>query len=172
LRVNDVEDAIYDGLRELPWPRYVAALCTLCELLRHQYLDWLSEDELALMANTLRMARATVETERLEDFRETAARLQTQWTVLIAEPDWYVISGQWNTWCTFADLAAEIAGLANPYSATEYLLLAATERWRTPTGKARRIDLDEEVANTSPLARTLTAFNDVVVSAGQSASPG
>lgn len=171
MRVRDVEDAIYDGLRDLPWHHYLTAMCTLCELLRDQYQQWLSEDELALMSETLHAVRATAETETPQDYRETAARLKTQWAIRIEDPDWDVIPGQWNTWCTFESLAAEIAGLANPYLATERLLLAVTQRWREPTGKARRIDPDEEVPNASPMAQALTAFNDVVVSAASRQLP-
>jgi hypothetical protein len=172
LRVKDVEHAIYDGLRDLPWPRYLVAMCSLCELLRDQYRTWLNDDELALMAETLRMVLASAETGKPENNSETAANLRTRWALRIDDPDWDVMPGHWNTWCTFEGLAAEIAGLAAPYFATERLLLAATQKWRAPTGKARRIDPDEEVPDASPMARTLTAFNDVVVSASKSGSLG
>lgn len=59
MRVYDTEKAIYHGLRDLPWLRYLGAMLTLCEMLRVQYQDRLSGTEFTLMSETLRIPRTT-----------------------------------------------------------------------------------------------------------------
>jgi hypothetical protein len=147
-------------------------MLTLCEMLRAQYQDRLSGTEFALMSETLQIVRTTTQSGDLAGNADTGRELYAQWRVLIEDETAEVLPGHWNTWWTFHALAAEIARTANRYSGAERLLLAATGRWREPyPGKARRIDPDEEVADSTPLAQTLAAFEQVVVNAAAQDPP-
>jgi hypothetical protein len=163
MRVGDAEESIYQGLRALPWLRYLRAMLDLCELLQAQYLDRLTTVEISLMSTTLRMVRSVVESGDPASDAATGSELQAQWAVLVDDEDSGVLPGQWNTRCTFQALASEVAGTVSRYSGAERLLLAATERWREPyPGRARRIDPDEAVPDSTPLAQVLAAFERIV----------
>jgi hypothetical protein len=168
MRVYDTETAIYHGLRDLPWLRYLEAMLTLCETLRAQYQDRLSGTEVTLMSETLRIVRTTVQSGDPAGNADTGRELYAKWRALIEDETREVLPGHWNTWWTFQALAAEIAGTANLYSGAERLLLAATGRWREPyPGKARRTDPNEEAADSTPLAQTLAAVERIVNAAAQ-----
>lgn len=140
MRVYDTKQAICKNLRSLPWLPYLGAMHTLCKLLQAQYQDRLAPSELALMDQTLQVVRTTVQSGDPAREAGPARLLAAKWAALIDDKS-NALPGQWNTWCTFEALAAEIAGTAKRYAGTERLLLAATERWREPyPGRARRID--------------------------------
>lgn len=164
MRVWDAEGSIYDGLRALPRQRYLCAMWILGDELRSLYVDRASDSEQSLMSRTLDAVRkAATMSEVATETADMAAELTGRWQRLIRERENEVLPGQWNAWVTFESLAAELAGATDQYQATERLTKAATERWREPyPGKARRIDPDEEVDDTSPMARILARFGRVV----------
>jgi hypothetical protein len=169
VRVWDAENSIYDGLRALPKRSYLCAMWILCGELRSLFGDRLSDSERSLMTSTLDTVREVVITdEAAPGIASGAAELAVRWEGLIIERENEVLPGQWNAWVTFENLSAELAGTLGQYEATERLTLAATDRWREPyRGKARRIDPDEEVEDTSPMARTLATFQRVVTGIAQ-----
>jgi hypothetical protein len=165
VRVSDIEDSVYDGLRALDWRRYLCAMWILCGELRVLYEGWLEDAERSLMASTLEIVRDVVIVgEVTTDMAWAAAKLSARWQAwrrtALRLP--WVSSGQWNAWVVFADLTAEIAGTCMRYEATERLDSAATERWREFQGRARFIDPDEEIDDASPMAQTLSLFQRVV----------
>jgi hypothetical protein len=164
MRVWDAENSIYGGLRRLPWRRYLSAMWILGAELRSLFEDRLADSERSLIASTLDAVRETaLFGGPTTDVGGRAAELTARWKELIAERENDVLPGQWNAWVTFESLAAELAGTAPRYEATERLTLAATDRWREPyAGKARRVDPNEEVADHSPMARTLSVFEHIV----------
>lgn len=166
MRVHDTEMAIYHNLRSLPWLAYLGAMGSLCEMLKAQYLKRLTESELGLMDQTLRLVATTVRCGDPASEYGPARQLAKEWSALVDNGTSSALPGQWNTWWTFQALAAEIAGTAKRYAGAERVLLAATERWREPyPGRARRIDPDEEAPDSSGLAQTLAAFDRVVTTA-------
>jgi hypothetical protein len=94
--------------------------------------------------------------------------LQAEWKRLIAEEEKKALPGLWNSWVTFGNLSAEIAGIVPPYLAGERITTAATDRWRDPYIR-RRIDPQEEIDDASSMARTLKTFEDVVTRIAQAA---
>ena len=164
MRVWDAENSIYGGLRRLPWRRYLSAMWILGAELRSLFEDRLADSERSLIASTLDAVRETaLFGGPTTDVGSRAAALTARWKELIAEREDDVLPGQWNAWVTFESLAAELAGTARRYEATERLTLAATDPWREPySGKARRVDPNEEVADHSPMARTLSVFEHIV----------
>jgi hypothetical protein len=168
MRVYDTQQAIYEGLRGLPWFPYLGAMHTLCEVLQAQYQDRLADSERTLMKRDPAHRQGNRAVRRPAGDAGPARELAAKWAALIDDDRSSVLPGHWNTWCTFEAVAAEIAGTAGRHSATERLLLAATERWREPyPSKARRIDRDEEAPDSSGLAQTLAAFERVVSTASQ-----
>jgi len=166
MRVYDTKMANYHGLRELPWIDYLVAMHKLGELLRAQYEDRLTDGERDLMTDTLRIITATVQAGDPTREADTGRSLAARWSALVGDEDGDALPGHWNTWCVFEDLAAEVAGTAKPYAAAERLSLAVIERWREPyPGKARRIDRDEEVADSTPLARALASVERIIAEA-------
>jgi hypothetical protein len=163
MRVYDTKQAIYANLRSLPWLPYLGVMHTLCKLLQVQYQDRLAPSEVVLMDQTLQIISTTVQSGDPAREVDPARQLAAQWAALIDDDETSALPGQWNTWCTFEALAAEISGAAKRYAGTERLMLAATQRWREPyPGRARRIDREEEVPDTSELAQTLATFDQVV----------
>jgi hypothetical protein len=64
----------------------------------------------------------------------------------------------------FGYLAGEIAGTYPTYAAAEHVARAATGRWRDQSRRGPfRLDPDEQIADDSPMAVTLRAFQRVVV---------
>jgi len=169
MRVWDTENLIYDGLRALPWLRYLSAMWILCGEIRSLFEDRLTSSEQVLISSTMDVVREVVTTGEVRAATGlAAAELVTEWQQLISERQNEVLPGQWNAWITFELLTAELAGTADRYEATERLTLAATERWREPyPGKARMIDKNEEIDDSSPMARTLATFGRVVTHINQ-----
>lgn len=170
MRVSDIEDSVYDGLRALDWRRYLCAMWILCGELRALYEGWLEDAERSLMASTLEIVRdVVIMGEVTTDMARAAAKLSARWQAWRAERPGglpWVTPGQWNAWVVFADLTAEVAGTRKRYEATERLDNAATERWREFQGRARFIDPDEEIDDASPMAQTLSLFQRVVAGVG------
>jgi len=164
MRVWDAKKSIYNGLRALPRRQYLCAMWILGDELRSLYSDRTADSEQSLMSGTLDAVREVAITGgATAEAAGRAAELAGRWKRLIGERENEVLPGQWNAWVTFESLAAEVAGTAGQYEATERLTLAATERWREPyPGRARRIDPDEEIDDASPMARTLARFRRVV----------
>jgi hypothetical protein len=73
-----------------------------------------------------------------------------------------VSPGRLNTWIVFGYLAGEIAGSYKPYIATDHVTLPATDRWRDFSGRVPILmDPDERIADDSPMAITLSAFERI-----------
>lgn len=62
----------------------------------------------------------------------------------------------------FRDLAAEVAGTSERYGAAERVDLAATDRWRESWEGPINEDPNEEVDDSSPMARVLTLLDRTV----------
>lgn len=155
--------SVYDGLRALPWERYLVAMWLISREVRAPYESRLSDSERALMNSTLNTVRRFVEEGSEIPVVVSARDLAADWSGLLERRGESVMPGQWNLWSTFMDLAAELGGGAARYSAAERVGLAATEIWREPyQGRARRINIDEEIDDASPMAQTLAKLNRVV----------
>lgn len=163
IRVEDVADSIYKGLRALDWRRYLCAMWIVCGELRTVYDDRWPDAERSLMASTLEMVREVVMAGRATaEVSNRAADLSGRWQVMTDQDEDKVMPGQWNTWVVFRDLAAEVAGTGERYEATERVDLAATDRWRESWEGPIYDDPDEEVDDSSPMARVVTLLDRAV----------
>ena len=157
MRVEDTADSIYEGLRALGWRRYLCAMWIVCRELQAVYEAQVSDTERSLMAATLDAVReAVMGGENTAGIAERAADLRGLWQVMASERQDEVMPGRWNTWAVFRDLAGELAGTDPRYEATERIDLAATDHWREPRSGPIYDDPDEEVDDSSPMARTLS----------------
>jgi hypothetical protein len=162
MKVWDVHMSIYDRLHELPRHRYLCAMWILCGELRSLYAQSLASEEESLMSATLDLVRKTAIGEGVMADTARAADLVGMWRKLIDEQEEMIFPGQLNTCMTFRNLTAEIAGLAEEYYASERLINAVVERWREPRNGRLRVNIEEEVDEASPMARTLDLFRSVV----------
>lgn len=155
-RVDDAAGAVYEGLRALEVRRYLCAMWIVCGELRAVYEDRLSARESVLMASTLQVVRdVVIRGEATADAARDAAGLSRQWGVMTSEREAGVMPGQWNAWMVFRDLASEITLSVPRYESAERVDLAATDRWREHLPGSLADDPDEEVDDSSPMARTL-----------------
>lgn len=169
----ETEDKIYDGLHALERPRYLAAMWLLCGELQSLYREQTLPADGSLMSSTLEVVLEALDSGSGSggEGAVRAAELDNRWRSVIDAGSEGAQAGLWNAWVTFQALAAEIAGSAGAFEATERLANAATERWRdaSPTG-FRWINPNEEIDDDSPMARTLRAFEQVVTLVAE--SPG
>jgi hypothetical protein len=163
VRVTDAQNLIYDGLCALDWRHYLCAAWIVCGELQELYAERLTADESAVITSTLDVLRAcAIEGGPNTDTVRIASGLYERWQLLITERKREVRSGHWNTWVVFRELAAEVAGLSEHYSAAERVELAATKRWREEQRGPRYLDPDEEIDDDSPMARTLASLIRIV----------
>ena len=178
MRVRDAEDAVYDGLRQLGWRPYLAAMWILCDQLRSLYAEEYAGDEGTLMASTLDLVREVVLSGQSRgqcggsgELAGRAAALETAWTRLRDdhEDDTGVSTGLVYAWATFTGLVQEITGTAGPDrhdDAAEFVTQAVTERRPEPgPGQGGPVwinDPGELADDASPVARTLALFERVV----------
>lgn len=70
--------------------------------------------------------------------------------------------GLQNAWSVFGYLAGEIAGTYPAYAAADRVSMAAADRWRDFSGRLPiLLDPDGQIADDSPMAMTLRAFERV-----------
>jgi hypothetical protein len=161
--VEAAADSIYEGLRALDRRRYLCAMWIVCNRLQAVYEDQLSDAERSLMAATLGAVReAVLAGEVSVDVGKQATDLYRHWQVMAVEQRADVAPGQWNAWAVFRDIASEVAGASQLYEATERVDLAATDRWRESRQWPIYDDPNEEVDESSPMARTLNYLDQAV----------
>lgn len=163
IRVNDLTDSVYDGLRALSSRRYLCAMWIVCETLREMYGDVMSALETSLLESTMTIVRGVVMAGVAEPHAaESAARVRGQWADIAASRKSEVTPGHWNAWIVFRDLADEIAGTGLRFEAAERIHIAATDRYRQAGVGPIYIDPDEEVEESSPMARVLGYLDHAV----------
>ena len=163
MRVDDVTGAVYEGLRTLDMRRYLCAMWIVCGELRAVYEDRLSAAERELMASTLHVVSDVVIRGEARGVARDAERLSRQWNVMTTEREAEVMPGQWNTWMVFRDLASEVTATRPRYESAERVDLAATDRWREHLPGPLLDDPDEEIDDSTPMARTLAFLEQAVV---------
>lgn len=162
MRVQQVNDSIYSGLRALDKRRYLCAMWNVCTELQALYQDRMSIAENTLVLSSLRLVRDVVrQGEATEAMVRDAASLYGQWNRIRSEPRPGVMSGHSNARMVFRELAGEIAGTSESYEATEYLDLAAGDRWREDR-VLLVYDPNEEVSDSTPMAQMLTFLQKCV----------
>lgn len=163
MRVWDAKKATYDGLRSLSWRRYLSAMWILGTELVELYADQMSGSERSLAAATLAVVRDVSASGDEAAHKRRAGELVSQWGRLIKKGRAYASGGQENVWATLEGMAAEIAGAVAHYYAASWVGNAAEDRWREPSPRGfYRVDHEEEVADDSPMARTLARFAQIV----------
>src|SRR5262249_38592003 len=117
MRVWDASNAIYDGLRELAWARYLRAMWIICGELQALYEDRLSGPERVLIEGTLGLVRQVAIMGEVTPEREQQAEgLHARWEALMSQREGGVKAGHWNTWVVFGELCGEIAGAYDQYT--------------------------------------------------------
>lgn len=163
MRVWDVKKAIYDGLRSLSWRRYLSAMWILGSELVELYAGEMSDSERSLAAATLAVVRDVSVSGDEAAHKRRAGELDSQWGRLIKKGSTFASGAQESMWTTLEGMAAEIAGTVAHYYAANWVGGAAENRWREPSPRGfRLIDHEEEVADDSPMARTLARFAQIV----------
>ena len=167
MRVYDVENSIYDGLRGMEWYRYLRAMWIIGGDLRQLFDDRTVEPERSMIAETLDLVRSVAESENVPaGSARLAADLAARWEQVIDEDGDWVYPGHFNMWMVFGMLATEVAG-GKPYFGAERVYLALTKRFRenpNPDGRRRLrvVDPNEEVADDSPMAQALGRAQRIV----------
>ena len=165
MKVRDVKKAIYDGLRSLSWRRYLAAMWILGTELVELYAGQMSGSERSLAAATLALVRDVSASGDEAVHKRRARELVSRWDRVITKRRPSASGGQLRVSTTLKGMAAEIAGTVAHYYAADWVGGAAERRWREPSPRGfRHVDPEEEVADDSPMARTLARFSDIVSS--------
>lgn len=160
MKVWDAKFRVFDALRAMDWRRYLCAMWVLSAQLRILYNEQMSDLDAPLAEATLDVVREVVAAGSAAGKEARAAELASRWDTVITEGERVASGGLMNTWTTFEGLATEIAGSANRFYAADWVMGAATNRWRDPG--QRRVGRSEEVSDDSPMARTLIDFERVV----------
>jgi hypothetical protein len=161
MRVWDKQNAILDALRAMSWRRYMCAMWILGGQLEVLYEGQISDTEAALAEATLNLVREVVAGGNLAGEQYRAADLASRWEKVISEGEKRASGGLLNVWTTFEGLADEIAGTATQFYALDWVVGAATRRWRDQSGR-RRVDPSEEIDDGSQMGRTLAEFERIV----------
>jgi len=173
--VGDAEDRAYQGLRSLPWRVYLVAMWILCAELQALYGPWIHEDDVPLMASTMDLIRDVVAAGESDGTARRGRELARAWRRMIrARESTAVSGGLLNAWGTFGGLAGEIGGLAGRGAGAQWVMDAATERWRDwdrPGPIWVNRELAEEVIESSPMGQTLAVFDRVVTRVSGLVSP-
>jgi len=165
MRVNDIEDSIYEGLRGLAWRPYLAAMWILCGELQTLYADELSNAERSLIPPTMDVVREVAATGESAELSRQAAELAEAWGAVRDEREPEASSGLMNVWATFEGLVQEIAAITPRYHGAEWLTNAVVEPWREANHHNQGpilVDPNAEVADDSPTAHTLALFQHIV----------
>lgn len=172
MRVQDAEDAIYDGLRALEWFRYLSAMWIISGEIWELYAERLTGPERSLLADSLAAIRAAaLEREVTEGMASAASTLASAWEAMIpaqtAPPEHMgtLAPGHWNARVVLADLMGEIAGTCDRYAGAERVDNAATMRFdeesRSGNHPVRRRP-GGEIDDASPKAQMLSRIEAVV----------
>jgi len=164
--VGDAEDSVYQGLQSLPWRVYLVAMWILCGELQTLYAPWIHEADRPLMASTMDLIRDVVIVGESDGTARRGREVARAWGRVIRTRDSAAVSGGLlNAWGTFEGLAQEIGGLAGRGAGAQWVMDAATERWRDwdrPGPIWVNQELAEEVIKSSPMGQTLAVFDRVV----------
>jgi hypothetical protein len=165
MRVKDAEDSIYEGLQELAWHRYLAAMWILCGELQTLYSDEFSAAEQSLLIPTMDVVREVATAGESAERTRQAAELADAWGDVRTEREDEASPGLVNFWATFEGLVQEIAGIGRRFEGAEWVTNAVTERWREENQHNQGpvwLNPNEEVADASPTANMLALFQRVV----------
>jgi hypothetical protein len=162
VRAWDAQSAIYDELRALSWRRYVAAQWILGTELANLYADQFSELESSLAESTLSIVRDVGTSGASAQHVGEAAELAHRWGRVIAAGEHCASRSLLNAWMTFEGAVVETRVCPRAITLPTGWV-AAVRRWRDQDRRGRRrVDHDEEVADDTPMARTLAKFKQVV----------
>jgi hypothetical protein len=165
MRVKDAEDSIYDGLRELAWRPYLAAMWILCGELQTLYADEFSDAEQSLIAPTMDVVREVATAGESAELTRQAAELAEAWGDVRTEREDEASPGLVNVWATFEALVQEVAGISRRFDGAEWVTNAVIEQWREANQHNQGpvwLNPNEEVADASLTANTLALFQRVV----------
>lgn len=163
MRVWDARKRIRHALRDLDYERYLVAMLILCDELRVLYADSAASEESFLVESSLDLIRERVVAGANQTVTKIATQLIRQWELFSIKKEDYASSGQLNMWMTFESLVGEMAGTEPRYAAAERVTKAAVECWTISTGRARKVDPEEKVDDSSPLAVVLDRFERIAV---------
>lgn len=166
MRIYEMQGAIYHGLRDLEWRRYLCAMWIIGRELETSYQHGMSDRERALIGATLDAVRATSTVGAVTpETASSAGELAVGWEELMDEPE-NETAWQYQAWYVFSDLTAELSGASNHYDGAEMVDMALVHWWRLRIATGRhpiRInDPDEEAADDSPVAQLLSRVLGVV----------
>src|SRR5579859_3890846 len=130
MNMQEAERAVWHGLKQLPWRRYLAAMWILGGELQSLYAAQLTDEDLALMAATLDLVREAAAAGVSAEAAERAGNLTRAWLHLQEVREKEASPGLLNTRITFRDLAAEIGGLESQYNGASCVTNAVTDLWR------------------------------------------
>lgn len=181
MKIRETEFGIRRGLEVLSRRPYLAAMWILCDELRSLYAEWISDADRAIMESTMNLVRDAVVSGESAAIAGRAKQVASDWDLLASKHDdkvpigpanTLVGVGLRNTWEVFWYLALELAGIAPPYHAADWVTNPIEERWRVlKSGPGRRrpihFDPQEEVDDDSPWAHTLERFYRAVAKAGE-----
>lgn len=164
MRVGDAEDSIYEGLRKLPWPRYLAAMWILCRDLQTAYAGELDTVEDSALVSTVDLMQEVAVSGGSADAARRATELSDAWHQIRSHREKGASAGRVNLWSTLEGVAQEIASMVPQYEGAEWVTNAATERYREIRHNRRHIvvDPDEIIDDASPRAKLLKRFQFVV----------
>jgi hypothetical protein len=125
VRLLDLELAIGQQLRELPYPAYLCSMCTIGRQLQHEYADLLSERARALAAQTIEELNAACASA--DYVAAKAPALAQRWRELLDGPATNGPVGLFSAMITFNLLARELAGEVRPRATLHYVDGAASQ---------------------------------------------
>jgi hypothetical protein len=174
---GDAEWSIYQGLRSLPRRPYLVAMWILGGELRTLYAPWNHDEQLlGLMASTMDLVREAAISGESPELARRALALARAWGRALkpARAVRGLSGGLVNAWATFEALAQEIGGLSGHYDGANWVVQAATERWRDhsePGPIFVNAELAEEVDESSPVGQTLARFERILSGVSGHVSP-
>ena len=166
MRVNDAENAIYEGLLRLDWRPYLAAMWILCGELQTLYAAEFSDAERSLLSPTMDVVREVAAAGESAQLTRQATELAEAWRDVRNEREPEASSGLMNVWATFEGLVQEIADITPRYDGAEWVTNAVTAPWWEADHHNHVpiwLDPNAEVADDSPTASTLALFQHIVV---------
>ena len=164
MRVRDAKNAVHGSLQRMAWRQYLAAMWILCDELRVMYEEWL-RDEGPLIESTMDVVRQVAATGESRVAAKQAKKLANAWRKVYTAGQAGASAGLLNVWATFEALSQEIGGLCGRYDGANWVLNAATERWRVENPNDHRpivVDRNEVADDASLIGQTLIAFQRIV----------
>jgi hypothetical protein len=170
VRLLDLERAIGQQLRELPYPAYLCSMCAIGRQLQDEYANLLPEQARTLAAQTI--AELNAACASADSAGAKAAALAQRWRELLDDPATNGPVGLFSAMITFHLLARELAGQVRPRAALHYVDGAASQLPDPgiclPTGPQLIRDDPAEIADeASPGVQLLRKFGEVATLAAR-----